>query len=718
MRDPIGFALPESVEFRDVVVATYLYRCDGQVDIHRAARALAEMQSTGTWVSLDRETPVIRERHAGRVIAIWEVPDHEVPTPEDHGLRAWVLQVAYPAHNIGDQIPLLLATVYGECASSGTVKLLDVHLPESFVRAFAGPRFGLEGIRELVGAAGRPLLVAIIKPAIGLTPTESAQVFYEAALGGADAVKDDELLVSHPWSTFTDRVREHGLAAQRAFEATGHRTLYFVNVTDRPDRLVANARRAVEAGASGLLVDHVTVGIVGPRDARRGPVHQRADPGPPGVRRRHLLGAVVGRQLPPHPRQAAAPGRGRRVHLSQPVRQPPGDPDEAPQDRPGDDRPALRDPPNRPGCRGRRPCRHGPHSCWATSGSITRWLPAERCTDTRWASPPGRAPSARRSMPRRPAGRWPMLRPSTRSWRPRWNCGRRCGRPPLDRRRARRARSRGAADGGARQGGVRNGDQAADPRGGDPRHEGGRDPVPGGSRPGCGRRPHDHGAHRRRRGGRLGRHRDLRADAAGREDAGRPGRAGTVGGRVPRRGWRPAGGPGAAGGRPARRHDDLRRLDGDEHRGEHHAGPPDRRAQAPRLHDDVGRRAPLRRDEGHHDDVPDRRGWPQHGHATGAEQRRGGRRGHGHGSRARGHRGAAPDRLHDVRGDDPLRPAGVEALRGSRLRRHGQPRRRQRRPLDGGADRRRLHRGHARHHDPRDRRRAARRRPRAPDPTA
>ncbi len=261
MHDPIGFALPESVEFRDVVVATYLYRCDGQADIHRAARALAEMQSTGTWVSLDRETPVIRERHAGRVIAIWEVPDHEVPTPEDHGLRAWVLQVAYPAHNIGDQIPLLLATVYGECASSGTVKLLDVHLPESFVRAFAGPRFGLEGIRELVGAAGRPLLVAIVKPAIGLTPTDSAQVFYEAALGGADAVKDDELLVSHPWSTFTDRVREHGLAAQRAFEATGHRTLYFVNVTDRPDRLVANARRAVEAGASGLLVDHVTVGV-------------------------------------------------------------------------------------------------------------------------------------------------------------------------------------------------------------------------------------------------------------------------------------------------------------------------------------------------------------------------------------------------------------------------------------------------------------------------
>ena len=41
----------------------------------------------------------------------------------------------------------------------------------------------------------------------------------------------------------------------------GHRTLYFVNITDRPDRLVQNAYRAIEAGASALMVDYLTVGI-------------------------------------------------------------------------------------------------------------------------------------------------------------------------------------------------------------------------------------------------------------------------------------------------------------------------------------------------------------------------------------------------------------------------------------------------------------------------
>lgn len=260
MNDPTGFALPESIDQREFVIATYLYRTPAGVDIQRAARTIAEMQSTGTWVSLERETRAIQERHAARVVAIWEVPDHETEAPVDHDTRDWVLQIAYPAHNIGSQIPLLLATVYGECASYGELKLLDLHLPEVFVGGFKGPKFGLEGIRELVGAVDRPLLITMMKPAIGLTPKESAEVFYQAAIGGSDGVKDDELLVAHPWSHFLDRVREHERAAQAAFEETGHRTLYFVNITDRPDRLVQNAYRAIEAGASALMVDFVTVG--------------------------------------------------------------------------------------------------------------------------------------------------------------------------------------------------------------------------------------------------------------------------------------------------------------------------------------------------------------------------------------------------------------------------------------------------------------------------
>ena len=260
MTDRSGFAMPESLDQGEFVIATYAYRTPPGVDIHAAADALAEMQSTGTWVVLERETAALRERHAARVIAIWEVPDQEIVDPVA-GHRDWVVRLAFPLHNLASQIPLLLATVYGECASSGEIRLLDLDLPGAFTRAFKGPKFGLDGIRKLVGAEGRPLLIVMLKPAIGLTPGESAEVFHQVALGGADAVKDDELLVSHPWSHFLDRIREHERAAQAAFEETGHRTLYFVNITDRPDHLVQNAHRAVEAGASALMVDYLTVGI-------------------------------------------------------------------------------------------------------------------------------------------------------------------------------------------------------------------------------------------------------------------------------------------------------------------------------------------------------------------------------------------------------------------------------------------------------------------------
>lgn len=247
----------------EFVTATYQARVPAGTDIEGLARSLAELQSSGTWVELTGETALIRERHAARVVKTWKIPPDSADHAGDPDARAWGIEIAYPVHNMGDQVPLLLANVYGECASWRDLKLIDLALPEPFVRAFNGPAVGLDGIRGLVGASHRPLLVTILKPAIGLTPKESAALFYEAAIGGSDAVKDDEKVVSQPWSHFLDRVREHGQAARAAYEETGHGTLYFVNITDRPDRLAANAHAAVEAGATGLLVNSWTVGPPG-----------------------------------------------------------------------------------------------------------------------------------------------------------------------------------------------------------------------------------------------------------------------------------------------------------------------------------------------------------------------------------------------------------------------------------------------------------------------
>jgi 2,3-diketo-5-methylthiopentyl-1-phosphate enolase len=252
--------LPEGLGSDDVVIATYWLRAEAGADIERTVEGLAAMQSTGTWVALAGETTELRERHAARIVGMWQVPDAET-RPEPVGATEWLVRLAYPAHNIGGQIPLLLATTYGEGASTGPLRLLDLELPRSFTAAQPGPRLGIEGVRARLGVPDRPLLVTMMKPAIGLSPEESERIFRELALGGVDMVKDDELLVETPWSSIVDRVRAHERAATEAYQTTGHRTLSFVNVTERPDRMLEQARRAVDAGASGLMVDCVAVGV-------------------------------------------------------------------------------------------------------------------------------------------------------------------------------------------------------------------------------------------------------------------------------------------------------------------------------------------------------------------------------------------------------------------------------------------------------------------------
>ncbi len=261
MYDPVAFTIPEGLNYDEFIVATYLFQSQEKVNIHKIALALSEEQTCGTWVTLPGETNVVRERHLGRILAMWEVPDHEYAVPEGVGVRNWVIQIGFPVHNIGAQFPLLLTAVHGNIAAAGRIKLLDLHFPKMYCDYFKGPRFGIKGMRELLGVPERPLVHAMIKPNMGLTPEESADAFYNLASGGCDAVKDDELIVSHPWSEFLDRVKLHRAQAKKVYDDTGHKCLFFVNITDRADRLVENAKRALDAGADALMVNYLVVGI-------------------------------------------------------------------------------------------------------------------------------------------------------------------------------------------------------------------------------------------------------------------------------------------------------------------------------------------------------------------------------------------------------------------------------------------------------------------------
>jgi len=222
---------------------------------------LAVEQSTGTWLPVPGETAEVREKHAPRVIGVYETPDYEWEIRADVEERSYVIQVAFPTINIESQIPMLLTAIVGNISMVGKLKLLDVRLPRSFVEAFGGPKFGIPGVRELLGVKDRPLLNNMIKPCTGYRCGVGVELFREAALGGTDIIKDDELLANMSFNTVRERVEAYMEVEKQVCEETGERTLYTVNVSDEIPQVFENAKRAVELGVNALMVNYLAVGF-------------------------------------------------------------------------------------------------------------------------------------------------------------------------------------------------------------------------------------------------------------------------------------------------------------------------------------------------------------------------------------------------------------------------------------------------------------------------
>ena len=131
--------------------------------VSKLGPALAVEQSTGTWLPVPGETAEVKRKYVAEVIGVYETPDYEFEVPADTSDRHYVIQIAYPEVNIGEQIPMLLTTVVGNIPMGGKIKLLDLRFPEKYVKAFRGPKFGIQGVRKLLGVHDRPLLNNMIK---------------------------------------------------------------------------------------------------------------------------------------------------------------------------------------------------------------------------------------------------------------------------------------------------------------------------------------------------------------------------------------------------------------------------------------------------------------------------------------------------------------------------------------------------------------------------
>jgi len=254
-------ALPDGVDYDEYIVATYLVTYHKIIPVPRLSLALAIEQSTGTWVAVPGETPEVRCQHVAKVIGVYEVPDYEFEVPQGVETRDYIVQIAFPEVNIGEQIPMLLTAVVGNISMGGKIKLLDLRFPKKYVDGFGGPKFGIQGVREVMGVPERPLLNNMIKPCTGYPLEVGAELFREAALGGCDIIKDDELLADASFNSVLGRVKRYMEIEKQVYEETGERTLYTVNVSDKVPKIFENARRAVELGVNAIMVNFLAVGL-------------------------------------------------------------------------------------------------------------------------------------------------------------------------------------------------------------------------------------------------------------------------------------------------------------------------------------------------------------------------------------------------------------------------------------------------------------------------
>ena len=68
-----------------------------------------------------------------------------------------------------------LNVVFGNSSLQPHIWVVDIDLAPSLIDCFKGPRFGLNGIRELVKTPKRAMIQAVIKP-MGISPAQLADM--------------------------------------------------------------------------------------------------------------------------------------------------------------------------------------------------------------------------------------------------------------------------------------------------------------------------------------------------------------------------------------------------------------------------------------------------------------------------------------------------------------------------------------------------------------
>ncbi|MED1642234.1 2,3-diketo-5-methylthiopentyl-1-phosphate enolase [Brevibacillus agri] len=234
------------------ILVTYLTQAK---DLNKKAAAIAVGMTVGSWTDLPATKQAELAPYLGE--AVNATPLETLENGDVRGL----ITVSYPTRNFTSDIPSLLTGIFGKLSMDGKIKLVDIAFPDSFLQAFPGPKFGIDGLRGRLDAQNRPLLMSIFKSCLGLPFDDLKTQFKAQAQGGVDLVKDDEIFFADDRAPFLERIQAFKQIALETEAETGKPVLYAANLTGPINELNEKAKRAVEAGADCLLFNVLAFGF-------------------------------------------------------------------------------------------------------------------------------------------------------------------------------------------------------------------------------------------------------------------------------------------------------------------------------------------------------------------------------------------------------------------------------------------------------------------------
>jgi len=249
-------------QYKELVVARYYVEHVKSVDV--AAEEICDEESVGTWTDL-RTTE--GKPHVDKLRA--EVLDKKIfETHDDYQSGEVTIGFQLETFDMEAGITSILSMLAGNLFGLGAlrnIRWLDVEFPRSIAEYFPGPKFGIEGVRKILGTdkgefPNRPHVGTIVKPKMGLTAKEWAEVAYEAAIGGVDFIKDDENLSNQPFCPIEDRTVAVLEKLDQVKEETGRTVIHAVNVTAKHDVMWRRIEQAVDNGAKCLMIDVILTG--------------------------------------------------------------------------------------------------------------------------------------------------------------------------------------------------------------------------------------------------------------------------------------------------------------------------------------------------------------------------------------------------------------------------------------------------------------------------